>query len=69
MHKVEGELKLLKSSEELRIEVRKDILELQRQGYDPKIIDEGAPVACAEAQQWFKWSRLMSWSPARRNHG
>ena len=44
MHKVEGELKLLKSSEELRIEVRKDILELQRQGYDPKIIDEGAPV-------------------------
>jgi transposase-like protein len=44
VHKVEGEVKLLKSSEELRIEVRKDILELQRQGYDPKIIDEGAPV-------------------------
>jgi hypothetical protein len=37
-------VKLLKNSEELRIEVRKDILELQAQGYDPKIIDEDAPV-------------------------
>ena len=35
-------MKLLKNSEELRIEVRKDILELQAQGYDPKIIDEDA---------------------------
>jgi hypothetical protein len=43
VHKVESEVKLLKTSEELRIEVRKDILDLQRQGYDPKIIAETAP--------------------------
>jgi hypothetical protein len=43
VHKVEGEVKLLKTSEDLRIEIRKDILELQAQGYDPKIIDEDAP--------------------------
>jgi hypothetical protein len=42
VHKVETEVKL-KSSEQLMIEVRKDILELQAQGYDPKIIDEDAP--------------------------
>ena len=39
VHKVENDLHL-KTSEELRIEVRKDILELQAQGYDPKIIDD-----------------------------
>jgi hypothetical protein len=34
----------LKTSEELRIEIRKDILELQAQGYDPRIIeDDDAP--------------------------
>jgi hypothetical protein len=43
VHKVEGEVKLLKTSEELRIEVHKELLELQAQGYDPKIIDEDAP--------------------------
>jgi hypothetical protein len=32
------------SWEDLRIEIRKDILELQAQGYDPKIIeDDDAP--------------------------
>ena len=39
VHKVENDLHL-KTSEECRIEIRKDILELQAQGYDPKIIDE-----------------------------
>jgi hypothetical protein len=33
----------LKTSEELRIEIHKEILELQAQGYDPRIIDETAP--------------------------
>ena len=36
----DSEVRLLKTSEELRIEIRKDILELQAQGYDPKIIDD-----------------------------
>jgi len=40
VHKVENEVRLLKTSDELRIEVRKDILELQAQGYDSKIIDD-----------------------------
>jgi hypothetical protein len=31
VHKVEGEVKLLKTSEDLRIEIRKDIRELQAQ--------------------------------------
>jgi len=43
VHKVDGELRVLKTSEDLLIEIRKDILELQAQGYDPKIIDEDAP--------------------------
>src|SRR5262249_45489195 len=34
----------LKSSDELRIEIHKEILELQAQGYDPKVIeDDDAP--------------------------
>jgi transposase-like protein len=40
VHKIDSEVRLLKTSEELRIEIRKDILELQAQGYDPKIIDD-----------------------------
>jgi transposase-like protein len=44
VHRIDNEVRLLKTSEDLRIEVRKDILELQAQGYDPKIIDEDAPV-------------------------
>jgi transposase-like protein len=40
VHKVENDVRVLKSSEELRIEIRKDLLELQAQGYDPKIIDD-----------------------------
>jgi transposase-like protein len=40
VHKVENEVRLLKTSDELRIEVYKDILDLQAQGYDPKIIDD-----------------------------
>jgi hypothetical protein len=43
VHKIDGELRVLKTSEDLRIEIHKDILELQAQGYDPKIIDETAP--------------------------
>jgi hypothetical protein len=39
VHKVENDLHL-KTSEECRIQIRKDILELQAQGYDPKIIDD-----------------------------
>jgi hypothetical protein len=39
VHKVENELHL-KTSEECRIQIRKDILELQAQGYDPKISDD-----------------------------
>jgi transposase-like protein len=39
VHKVENELHL-KTSEECRIQIRKDILELRAQGYDPKIIDD-----------------------------
>jgi transposase-like protein len=40
VHRVDSEVKLLKTSEELRIEIRKDILDLRAQGYDPKIIDD-----------------------------
>jgi hypothetical protein len=40
VHKIDSEVRQLKTSEELRIEIRKDILELQAQGYDPKIIDD-----------------------------
>ena len=42
VHKIENEVRF-KTSEECRIQVHKDILELQAQGYDPKIIDEDAP--------------------------
>jgi transposase-like protein len=40
VHRIDKEVRLLKTSEDLRIEIRKDILELQAQGYDPKIIDD-----------------------------
>src|SRR5215470_12187388 len=44
VHKIDSEVRLLKTSEELRIEIRKDIPELQAQGYDPRIIeDDDAP--------------------------
>jgi len=43
VHKVDNKLQVLKTSDELRIEILRDILELQAQGYDPKIIDEDAP--------------------------
>ena len=47
VHKLDSDVRLLKTSEELRIEIRKDIRELQEQGYDPKIIDEDAPPLAA----------------------
>jgi hypothetical protein len=40
VHKVENDVHVLKTSEDLRIEIRKDILDLRAQGYDPKIIDD-----------------------------
>jgi transcriptional regulator with XRE-family HTH domain len=42
-HKLDTNVRLLKTSEELRIEIHKDILELQAQGYDPRIIDDVEP--------------------------
>jgi hypothetical protein len=44
VHQIDGEMRVLKTSEDLRIQIHKDILELQAQGYDPKIIeDDDAP--------------------------
>jgi hypothetical protein len=40
VHRIDNEVRLLKTSDELRIEIHKDILELQAQGYHPKVIDE-----------------------------
>jgi transposase-like protein len=51
VHKIDGELRVLKTSEDLRIEIRKDILELQAQGYDPKIVDETAPQLSRQRQR------------------
>jgi hypothetical protein len=41
VHRVENEVRL-KTSEECRIAIQQDILELKAQGYDPKIIDDDA---------------------------
>src|SRR5215471_306949 len=40
VHRIDKEVRLLKTSDELRIEINKEILELQAQGYDPKVIDD-----------------------------
>ena len=40
VHNVNVNQRMFKTSEECRIQIRKDILELQAQGYDPKIIDD-----------------------------
>jgi hypothetical protein len=39
VHKIDGELRVLKTSDELRIKIQREILQLQAEGYDPKIID------------------------------
>src|SRR5262245_50257163 len=44
VHRIDGEMRVLKSSDELRIEIKRDIMALQAQGYDPKVIeDDDAP--------------------------
>jgi hypothetical protein len=42
VHRIDNELRL-KTSDELRIEINKDILELRAQGYDPKILTRMPP--------------------------
>jgi hypothetical protein len=49
VHNVDVNQRLFKTSEECRIQIRKDILELQAQGYDPRIIeDDDAPALPAQ---------------------
>jgi hypothetical protein len=47
VHRLDTEVRLLKTSEDLKIEIRKDIMELHAQGYDPKIIDDDTPQLAA----------------------